>query len=170
MTDKTTSFLDVIKQNPSSNSTLSSLISPFSIVRDNCMADSATATAIVGATVIDGNGGAPLFDSKGHLIGIVVGELSPHRLDPSWIGVPAAALAIPINEARRVAQHLIAYGEMVYGWLKEHEPLKAEHIMNRIRDLRGGQEYQPGKPGGETPGAGPKIVHAVRPLGIKREC
>ncbi len=27
-------------------------------------------------------------------------------------------------------------------WLHEHEPLKAEHVMNRIRDCRGGKEYQ----------------------------
>lgn len=27
-------------------------------------------------------------------------------------------------------------------WLAEHQPLKAEHIMNRIRDCRGGREYQ----------------------------
>lgn len=32
--------------------------------------------------------------------------------------------------------------ELFRDWLDEHEPLKAEHIMNRIRDCRGGQEYQ----------------------------
>ncbi len=32
--------------------------------------------------------------------------------------------------------------EIFQAWLNEHEPLKAEHIMNRIRDCRGGQEYQ----------------------------
>ena len=26
-------------------------------------------------------------------------------------------------------------------WLREHEPLKAEHVMQRVRDLRGGREY-----------------------------
>ena len=26
-------------------------------------------------------------------------------------------------------------------WLQQHHPLKAEHIMNRIRDMRGGKEY-----------------------------
>lgn len=26
-------------------------------------------------------------------------------------------------------------------WLREHEPLKADHVMQRIRDLRGGREY-----------------------------
>ncbi|ALP54486.1 DNA repair photolyase [Candidatus Tenderia electrophaga] len=32
--------------------------------------------------------------------------------------------------------------ELFKGWLSEHAPLKAEHIMKRIRDCRGGQEYQ----------------------------
>ncbi len=30
---------------------------------------------------------------------------------------------------------------MFMDWLARHEPLKAEHIMNRIRDLRGGKTY-----------------------------
>ena len=29
-------------------------------------------------------------------------------------------------------------------WLAEHYPLKAEHVMNRVRDLRGGHAYQAG--------------------------
>ena len=29
-------------------------------------------------------------------------------------------------------------------WLGEHYPLKAEHVMNRVRDLRGGHAYQAG--------------------------
>jgi len=71
----------------------------------------------INARIYPGNGGAPLFDSKGHLIGIVIGELSSPLPDPSRLGTPTAVLAIPINEARRVAQQLIAYGEMTYGWL-----------------------------------------------------
>jgi DNA repair photolyase len=31
--------------------------------------------------------------------------------------------------------------EMFMDWLTKHEPLKAEHIMNRIRDARGGKHY-----------------------------
>ncbi|HKK06750.1 MAG TPA: PA0069 family radical SAM protein [Gammaproteobacteria bacterium] len=31
--------------------------------------------------------------------------------------------------------------EMFTAWLAHHEPLKAEHVMNRVRDLRGGREY-----------------------------
>ncbi|MFH1009424.1 MAG: S1C family serine protease [Candidatus Latescibacterota bacterium] len=71
----------------------------------------------INAQIVPGNGGAPLFDRKGNLIGIVIGErCSPHP-DPSPRGAPASALAIPINEARRVAQHLIADGRIAYGWL-----------------------------------------------------
>ena len=33
---------------------------------------------------------------------------------------------------------------MFMDWLARHEPLKAEHIMNRIRDLRGGKTYDAG--------------------------
>lgn len=32
--------------------------------------------------------------------------------------------------------------ELFQQWLEEHYPLKAEHVMNRIRDLRGGREYR----------------------------
>ncbi len=32
--------------------------------------------------------------------------------------------------------------ELFQQWLHEHQPLKAEHVMNRIRDCRGGKEYQ----------------------------
>ncbi|MDR9437611.1 MAG: PA0069 family radical SAM protein, partial [Thiohalophilus sp.] len=32
--------------------------------------------------------------------------------------------------------------ELFVQWLQEHYPLKAEHVMNRVRDLRGGREYQ----------------------------
>jgi DNA repair photolyase len=28
-------------------------------------------------------------------------------------------------------------------WLEDHQPLKAQHVMNRIRDLRGGKENDP---------------------------
>ncbi|MGD8577289.1 MAG: PA0069 family radical SAM protein, partial [Thiohalophilus sp.] len=32
--------------------------------------------------------------------------------------------------------------ELFQQWLLEHYPLKAEHVMNRVRDLRGGQAYR----------------------------
>ncbi len=31
--------------------------------------------------------------------------------------------------------------EMFRDWLAQHEPLKAEHVMNRLRDCRGGEDY-----------------------------
>jgi len=32
--------------------------------------------------------------------------------------------------------------ELFQDWLQQHYPLKAEHVMNRVRDLRGGKAYQ----------------------------
>jgi len=32
--------------------------------------------------------------------------------------------------------------ELFQQWLQEHYPLRAEHVMNRVRDLRGGREYR----------------------------
>lgn len=31
--------------------------------------------------------------------------------------------------------------EMFRDWLAQHEPLKAQHVMNRLRDCRGGEDY-----------------------------
>lgn len=31
--------------------------------------------------------------------------------------------------------------DMFRDWLAQHEPLKAEHVMNRLRDCRGGEDY-----------------------------
>jgi DNA repair photolyase len=32
--------------------------------------------------------------------------------------------------------------EIFRDWLAQHAPLKAEHVMNRLRDCRGGNDYQ----------------------------
>jgi DNA repair photolyase len=32
-------------------------------------------------------------------------------------------------------------GEMFQDWLRVHAPLKAEHVLNRLRDCRGGRDY-----------------------------
>ena len=33
-------------------------------------------------------------------------------------------------------------GDLFREWLEEHYPLKAEHVMNRVRDMRGGRDYR----------------------------
>ena len=33
-------------------------------------------------------------------------------------------------------------GPLFREWLEEHYPLKAEHVMNRVRDMRGGRDYR----------------------------
>ncbi len=79
-------------------------------------------------------------------------------------GIPTAVFVAPIipaltdseletilTQAHKAGAYEAAYiilrlphelADMVYQWLQKHEPLKAEHVMNRIRDLRGGQTYQ----------------------------
>ena len=33
-------------------------------------------------------------------------------------------------------------GDLFREWLREHYPLKAEHVMHRVRDMRGGRDYR----------------------------
>lgn len=66
-----------------------------------------------------GNSGAAVFNSDGQVVGIVRGVLTPsvqeilsdgERADgPEW-NAPATLLAIPINQARQIAQRLISGG------------------------------------------------------------
>jgi len=78
-------------------------------------------------------------------------------------GIPVGVLMAPIipvlndNEIEQLLGECAAAGadsasyvilrlpheikDLFIQWLQEHYPLKAEHVMNRIRDLRGGREY-----------------------------
>jgi DNA repair photolyase len=80
-------------------------------------------------------------------------------------GVPVSVFIAPVipflndHELEHIAQaaqqagaHSIQYillrlpmevAELFEEWLHRHYPLKAEHIMNRIRDSRGGKDYDP---------------------------
>ncbi|MDZ7804571.1 PA0069 family radical SAM protein [Thiohalophilus sp.] len=79
-------------------------------------------------------------------------------------GIPVGVLMAPIipvlndNEIEQLLGECAAAGaesagyvilrlpheikDLFVQWLQEHYPLKAEHVMNRIRDLRGGQAYR----------------------------
>lgn len=54
-------------------------------------------------------------------------------------------------------------------WLEDHEPAKAEHVMNRIRDLRGGKENDP-QFGSRMTGTGiyAQLIHRRFELACKR--
>jgi S1-C subfamily serine protease len=70
-----------------------------------------------------GNTGAPVFDRRGRVVGIVIGELfnTPpditsgiRSLNTRQSGV---SLAVPINTVRRIAQEIIAEDDGQHGWL-----------------------------------------------------
>jgi DNA repair photolyase len=78
-------------------------------------------------------------------------------------GIPVSVLVAPIipvltdPELERILEQSCAAGAQSAGyvllrlphelkalfidWLRQHEPLKAEHVMNRVRETRGGKEY-----------------------------
>ena len=79
-------------------------------------------------------------------------------------GVPVGVMAAPVipvindGEIETIVAHAAQAGAQFVGyvmlrlpyevkdlfaeWLAEHYPLAAEHVMNRVRDLRGGKAYQ----------------------------
>jgi len=83
----------------------------------------------------------------------------------SEAGVPVSVLVAPIipvltdseleailAQAREAGARAAGYvmlrlphelKDMFRAWLAHHEPLKAEHVMNRVRDLRGGRDNDP---------------------------
>jgi len=78
-------------------------------------------------------------------------------------GVPVGALVAPVipvltdHEAEHILEAVAQAGAKWAGyvmlrlphevnpifqeWLQKHEPLKAEHVMSRVRELRGGKDY-----------------------------
>ncbi len=78
-------------------------------------------------------------------------------------GIPVGVLVAPVipvlndREIETILQKVHAAGaltagyviirlphevrDIFYAWLQQHYPLRAEHIMNRIRDMRGGKAY-----------------------------
>ena len=79
-------------------------------------------------------------------------------------GVPVAVMAAPMipvindheleaiveaaaNAGARSVRYILLrlpfeVADLFREWLDEHYPLKADHVMNRVRDMRGGREYR----------------------------
>ncbi|MCY3820845.1 MAG: PA0069 family radical SAM protein [Gammaproteobacteria bacterium] len=79
-------------------------------------------------------------------------------------GVPVAVMAAPMipvindheleaiveaaaNAGARTVRYILLrlpfeVKDLFREWLDEHYPLKAEHVMNRVRDMRGGRDYR----------------------------
>jgi S1-C subfamily serine protease len=73
----------------------------------------------IASSVHPSYGGAPVFNSSGHVVGMV--WAAPLQAQASGIRntseLPTSVFVIPINRAKRIAATLIERGEMAYGWL-----------------------------------------------------
>ncbi|MDY6981387.1 MAG: PA0069 family radical SAM protein [Pseudomonadota bacterium] len=75
----------------------------------------------------------------GVLMAPIIPVLNDHEIE-QLLGECAAAGADSAGYVILRLPHEIK--DLFVRWLQEHYPLKAEHVMNRVRDLRGGREYQ----------------------------
>lgn len=75
-------------------------------------------------------------------VSVLVAPLIPVLTDGELEKILEAARAAGAGAAGYVLLRLPhELKELFQSWLRAHEPLKAEHVMNRIRDTRGGKEY-----------------------------
>ncbi|MGM0680339.1 MAG: PA0069 family radical SAM protein [Pseudomonadota bacterium] len=75
----------------------------------------------------------------GVLMAPVIPALNDHEIE-QLLGECAAAGADSAAYVILRLPHEVK--DLFVQWLQEHYPLKAEHVMNRVRDLRGGHEYR----------------------------
>lgn len=68
----------------------------------------------IDAAVNPGNSGGPLFDEKGHVVGITSSIISTSEDNPGSIGI---GFAIPVNLAEKVAKQLIESGSATHAYL-----------------------------------------------------
>ena len=78
-------------------------------------------------------------------VGVLFAPLIPALNDSEMETVLAAAAEAGADSAGYVLLRLPHELKALFKeWLHDHYPLKAEHVMNRVRDMRGGKEYQIG--------------------------
>jgi DNA repair photolyase len=74
--------------------------------------------------------------------GVMFAPVIPFLNDADLEAVLEAAAEAGVQSAGYVVIRLPhEIKELFADWLRQHEPLKAERVMNAIRDLRGGREY-----------------------------
>jgi len=75
-------------------------------------------------------------------VGVLVAPLIPVLTDSEMEAILKRAREAGASTAGYVLLRLPhEVKELFREWLSEHEPTKAEHVMQRIRDCRGGKEY-----------------------------
>ncbi len=74
--------------------------------------------------------------------GIILGPVIPFINDQEIEALLEAAAAAGAIRASWIMLRLpLELDELFQDWLQRHFPQRAEHVMNRIRDLRGGKSY-----------------------------
>jgi DNA repair photolyase len=82
------------------------------------------------------------LSSAGVPVGVLVAPLIPVLTDSEMERILETARACGAGAAGYVLLRLPhELKELFTAWLETHHPLKAAHVMNRIRDLRGGKDY-----------------------------
>jgi len=77
--------------------------------------------------------------------GVFVAPIIPFLNDKDMEAVLEAAAAAGARSASFTPLRLPwEVKDLFKSWLEQHVPLKAAHIMARVRDLRGGRENDPG--------------------------
>lgn len=75
-------------------------------------------------------------------VGVMVAPLIPVLTDHELEAIVKAAHAAGALSAEYILLRLpLEVADLFEEWLRHHYPLKAEHVMNRIRDSRGGKAY-----------------------------
>ena len=74
--------------------------------------------------------------------GIILGPVIPFINDQEIEAILEAAASAGATRASWIMLRLpLELDELFQDWLRRHFPQRAEHVMNRIRDLRGGKSY-----------------------------
>ena len=75
-------------------------------------------------------------------VGVSVAPIIPVLTDPELDSILQAAAGVGANSANYILLRLpLEVSDLFQQWLEEYYPLKAEHVMTRVRDTRGGKEY-----------------------------
>lgn len=108
--------------------------------------------------------------------GIIMGPVIPFINDHELEHILASAADAGATRASWVMLRLpLELDELFQDWLQRHFPQRAEHVMNRIRDLREGKVYQ-SEFGKRMTGTGPyadlvrqRFNRQARAVGLNRE-
>ena len=75
-------------------------------------------------------------------VSVMVAPVIPVLTDPELDAILAAARQAGADSAGYILLRLpLEVSPLFQEWLQAHYPLKAEHVLTRVRDTRGGQDY-----------------------------